>query len=141
MGMLKLQHNESPEEIYDCNLDNLKVYEEIENEEKLLFQEENDLEKAEKQLWLRNSDAIDDRRQRNKELKQEVELLRRKCDELAAVLNRSNPSFALCQQLSKDIERLETSNKAAKEAISKLLIKKNDLETRRITLMARAKGS
>jgi hypothetical protein len=141
MGMLKLQHNESPEEIYDCNLDNLKVYEETENEEKSLIQEKNDPEKAEKQLWLRNSDAIDDRRHRNKELKQEVELLRRKCDELAAVLNRGSPSFALCQQLNKDIERLETSNKDAKENISKLLIKKNELEAKRIRLIAQAKES
>jgi hypothetical protein len=138
--MLKLQRNELPEEAHGCNFNNLEVYEETENEEKLLFQE-NDLREAEEQFWLRNSDAIDNRKQRNKELKQEVELLRRKCDELAAVLNRSNPNFALCQQLNKDIEKLETNNKAAKEAISKLLIKKNDLEVRRIKLIAQAKGS
>ena len=138
--MLKLQHNELPEENHNCHFNNLEVYEETENEEKSLFQE-NDLREAEEQFWLRNSDAIDNRKQRNKELKQEVELLRRKCDELAAVLNRSNPNFALCQQLNKDIEQLETNNKAAKEAISKLLIKKNDLEVRRIKLIAQAKGS
>ena len=139
--MLKLQHSELPEENHDYNLNNLKVYEKLENEEISLFQEKNDFREAEKQLWLRNSDAIDNRKQRNKELKQEVELLRRKCDELAAVLNRSNPNFALCQQLNKDIERLETNNKAAKEAISKLLIKKNDLEVRRIRLIAQAEES
>jgi hypothetical protein len=138
--MLKLQHNELPEENHDYNLNNLKVYEELENEETSLFQK-NDFREAEKHLWLRNSDAIDNRKQRNKELKQEVELLRRKCDELAAVLNGSNPNFALCQQLNEDIERLETNNKAAKEAISKLLIKKNDLEVRRIRLIAQAEES
>jgi hypothetical protein len=130
MGMVKLQHNELPEENQDCNLNNLKVYEELEKEEELLFQEKNDLMEAEKQLWLRISDAIENKKQRNKEMKQEVELLRCKCEKLTAVLNRSNLSPALSQQLNKDIEKLETNNKTAKEAISKLLIKKNGLEAK-----------
>jgi DNA-binding transcriptional regulator GbsR (MarR family) len=127
MRNLKLQHNELPEENQICNLYKLKVYEELEKEEEMLFQEKKDLMEAEKQLWRRFSDAIEDKKQRNKELKQEVELLRRKCEEITAVLNRSNLP-ALSQQLNKDIEKLETNNKTAKEAISKLLIKKNDLE-------------
>jgi hypothetical protein len=130
MRTSKLQHDELSEENQDCNSNKLKVYEELEKEEKSLFREQNDLMDAEKQLWLRISDAIENKKQRNKEMKQEVELLRRKCEELTAVLDRSNPSPALCQQLNKDIEKLETNNKTAKEAISKLQIKKNDLEAK-----------
>jgi hypothetical protein len=130
MQMLKLQHNELPEENQDCNLTNLKVCEELEKEKAVLLQEKNDLVQAEKQLLLRISDAIENEKQRNKELKQEVELLQRKCEELTAVLNRRNLSPALSQQLNKDIQELETNNRVAKEAISRLLIKKNDLEAK-----------
>jgi hypothetical protein len=130
MQMLKLQHNKLPEENQDCNLTNLKVCEELEKEKAVLLQEKNDLGQAEKQLLLRISDAIENEKQRNKELKQEVELLQRKCEELTAVLNRRNLSPALSQQLNKDIQELETNNRVAKEAISRLLIKKNDLEAK-----------
>jgi hypothetical protein len=44
---------------------------------------------AEEQLWLRISVEIENRKRRNMELKQEVEQLRRKCEELTSVLNRS----------------------------------------------------
>jgi hypothetical protein len=128
--MLKLQHNESPDENQDSNLNKLRVYEELEEEQELLLQEQNALTEAEKQLWLRINDAIENKKQTNKEMKQEVERLRRKCEGLAAVLNRGNLSPALSQQLNKDIEKLETHNKTAMEAISKLLIRKNDLEAR-----------
>ena len=45
MGMLKLQHSELPEENHDYNLNNLKVYEKLENEEISLFQEKMTSEK------------------------------------------------------------------------------------------------
>lgn len=130
MRNLNLQNKELPEEHQDCNLHKLKVYEELEKEEELLFQEKNDLMEAEKQLWLRFGKAIENKKQRNKELKREVELLRRKCKRLTAVLNRSIMSPAVFQQLNKDIEKLETNNKTTKEAISMLLSKKNNLEAR-----------
>ena len=125
-----MQHNEIPSENQNCNIDKLKVYEELEKEEELLFREKNDLIEAEKQLWLRISDAIENKKLRNKEIKQEVELLRHKCKELTAVLDRSNPSPVLCQQLNRDIGKLETNNKTAKEVISKLLNKKLNLEAK-----------
>jgi hypothetical protein len=128
--MSKLQHNELPEENQDCNLNKLNVYEELEKEEASLFEEQNDLREAENQLWLRISDAIENKKQRNKEMKQEIELARRRCEELTAILNRSNLSPVLCQQLNRDIKKLKTNNKTAKEAISNLLIKKNDLEAK-----------
>lgn len=127
---MKLQHSESPEENQDCNLNKLKFYEELEKEEEVLCQEKNDLMEAEKQLWLKISDAIENKKHRNKELKQEVEQLRRKCEELTVVLNRSNLGPELSEQLNKDIEKLETNNKTAKKVISELLIKKNDLEAK-----------
>jgi len=121
--MLNIQHNELREEN--------QVWEELEKEAELLVQEKKDFVEAEEQLWLRISVAIEDKKQRNKELKQEVELLRRKCEELVEVLNRSNPSNpsrVLSQELNKDIEELETNNKTTKKNISELQTKKNDLE-------------
>jgi wyosine [tRNA(Phe)-imidazoG37] synthetase (radical SAM superfamily) len=123
MTMLNIQHNELREEN--------QVWEELEKEAELLVQEKKDFVEAEEQLWLRISVAIEDKKQRNKELKQEVELLRRKCEELVEVLNRSNPSNpsrVLSQELNKDIEELETNNKTTKKNISELQTKKNDLE-------------
>ena len=38
-----MQHNEIPSENQNCNIDKLKVYEELEKEEELLFREKNDL--------------------------------------------------------------------------------------------------
>ena len=89
VGMLNTQHIELPEENRDCHLIKFEVMEELEKESELLVQEKEDFMKAEEQLWLRIGVAIEDKKQRNKELKQEVELLRRKCEELAKVLNGS----------------------------------------------------
>jgi hypothetical protein len=121
-----------PEGNQDCKSNNLEIWEELEKEEELLFHEKNDLMAIEKHLWLRINDAtaIEKRKQRNKELKREVELLRRNCEELIAALNRSDLSPAFFQQLGKDIEELEINNKTAREAISTLQIRKNDLEAK-----------
>ena len=83
MRMLNAQTNELPKEDQDSHLHNLEVLEQLEKEG---FME------AEEQLWLRISVAIENRKQKNKELKQEVEQLRSKCDELTRVLNRNNIS-------------------------------------------------
>ena len=90
--MLNTQHNELPEENQDCHLKNLEVLEELDKEAEILVKEKEDLIEAEEQLWLRISAAIENNKQRNNELKQEVEQLRSKCNELAEVLNRSNLS-------------------------------------------------
>jgi hypothetical protein len=92
MGMLDAQTNELPKENQDSHLHNLEVLEKLEKEAELLIQEKEGFMEAEEQLWLRISVAIENRKQKNKELKQEVEQLRRKCDELTRVLNRSNIS-------------------------------------------------
>jgi len=90
--MLNAQTNELPKENQDSHLHNLEVLEKLEKETELLIQEKEGLIEGEEQLWLRISVAIENRKQKNKELKQEVEQLRRKCDELTRVLNRSNIS-------------------------------------------------
>jgi hypothetical protein len=90
--MLNAQTNELPKENQDSHLHNLEVLEKLEKETELLIQEKEGIMEEEEQLWLRISVAIENRKQKNKELKQEVEQLRRKCDELTRVLNRSNIS-------------------------------------------------
>lgn len=87
--MLNAQTNELPKENQDSHLQNLEVLEKLEKETELLIQEKEGIMEEEEQLWLRISVAIENRKQKNKELKQEVEQLRRKCEELASVLNRS----------------------------------------------------
>ena len=64
MRTSKSQHNELPDEHKNCNLYKLKVYEELEKEEEILFKEKNDLMEVEKQLWLRFDDAIENKKQR-----------------------------------------------------------------------------
>jgi hypothetical protein len=90
--MLNAQTNELPKENQDSHLHNLEVLEKLEKETELLIQEKEGIMEEEEQLWLRISVAIENRKQKNKELKQEIEQLRRKCDELTRVLNRSNIS-------------------------------------------------
>lgn len=92
MRMLNAQTNELPKENQDSHLQNLEVLEKLEKEAELLIQEKEGYMEAEEQLWLRISVEIENRKQKNNELKQEVEQLRRKCDELTRVLNRSNIS-------------------------------------------------
>jgi len=87
--MLNAQDNELPKENQDYHLNKLEDLEKLEKEEESLIQEKEDLMEAEEQLWLRISVEIENRRRRNMELKQEVEQLRRKCEELTRVLNRS----------------------------------------------------
>jgi len=87
--MLNAQENELPKENQDNNLNKLDDLEKLEKEEESLIQEKKDLMEAEEQLWLRVSVEIENKRRRNMELKQEVEQLRRKCEELTRVLNRS----------------------------------------------------
>jgi seryl-tRNA synthetase len=88
MRMLNAQETELPKENQDCKLNKLDDLEKLEKEEESLIQEKKDLMEAEEQLWLKISVEIENRRRRNMELKQEVEQLRRKCEELTSVLNR-----------------------------------------------------
>jgi hypothetical protein len=90
--MLNLQDNESSKENQDSHMNKLEDLERLEKEEELLNQEKEGLMEAEEQLWLRISIVIEDKRQKNKELKQEVEQLRRKCEELTRILNKCNIS-------------------------------------------------
>ena len=90
--MLNLQDNELSKENQDSHLNKLEDLERLEKEEELLNQEKEGLMEAEEQLWLRISVVIEDKRQKNKQLKQEVEQLRRKCEELTRILNKCNIS-------------------------------------------------
>ena len=90
--MLNAQDTELPKETQDCHLSNLDALDKLEKEAELLIQEKESLVETEEQLWFRVSVEIENRRQKNKELKQEIEILRRKCEELAGVLNGSDIS-------------------------------------------------
>lgn len=89
MKMLNAQENELPKENQNCKLNKFDDLEKLEKEEESLIQEKRDLMATEEQLWLKISVEIENRKRRNMELKQEVEQLRRKCEELTSVLNRS----------------------------------------------------
>ena len=128
--MLKLQHTALPQENKDYNLNNLETFEELEKKEELIVEKKINFGEAEKQLLLRINNAIENEKQRTKELRNVVELLQRRCEELTMVLNESNVSPAVYQQLTTEIVELEISNKTAKETISRLQIKKNCLEAK-----------
>lgn len=63
------------------------------------------------------------------ELKKEASRLKGRQKELEDRIRGLEEKFKI-QELNKGIEELETNNKAAKEAITKLQIKKNDLEAK-----------
>jgi hypothetical protein len=73
-------------------MDKLEDLERLEKEEDLLNQEKEGLMEAEEQLWTRISVEIENKRQKNKQLKQEVEQRRRKCEDLTKILNKCNIS-------------------------------------------------
>jgi hypothetical protein len=85
--MLNAQDNELTKETQDCYLNNLEVLDKLEKEAELLNQEKKSLIEMQEQLWLKISVEIENKRQKNQELKQDVEELRSKCDELSKVLN------------------------------------------------------
>jgi hypothetical protein len=80
------------EENQGSNLKALKEVEYLEKEEESLIQQKEELIEVEQQLWNRVSFAIQTKRKRNKELKEEIEQLRRRCEELVEALNSSNLS-------------------------------------------------
>ena len=92
MRMLIAPEKELTKENQRSHLNALEDIEKLEKEKELLIQEKEGLIEAEQQLWFRISVAIQDKRQRNKELKEEVEQLRHRCEELIGVLNSSNIS-------------------------------------------------
>ena len=85
--MLNAQDNELPKETQDCYSNNLEVLDKLEKEAELLNQEKKSLIEMQEQLWLKISVEIENKRQKNQELKQDVEELRSKCGELSKVLN------------------------------------------------------
>jgi hypothetical protein len=73
MAMQFAQKKESPEENHDSHLKALNEVESLEKEEGSLIQEKGELIDVEQQLWNRISVAIQNKRQRNKELREEIE--------------------------------------------------------------------
>lgn len=92
MRMLTTPEKELTKENQSPHLNALEDIEKLEKEEKVLIQEKEELIEAEQELWFRISDAIQKKRQSNKELREEVEQLRRRCEELTDVLNKNNIS-------------------------------------------------
>jgi len=64
----------------------LMELDQMEKEEELLNQRKEELMEAEQQLLVRISNVLHSRRQRNKELKEEVGVLERNCEELTEFL-------------------------------------------------------
>jgi hypothetical protein len=64
----------------------LVALEQLEKEEKVLDQKKEELMESEQRLLVRISNILQFRIQRNKELKEQVQLLDRNCDELAKFL-------------------------------------------------------
>ena len=88
MSMLIAPEKELTKKYRFSHLMVLEHVEQLEKEEELLSQKKEKLMDAEQQLWVRISNALHYKIQRNKELKEEVELLGRKCEELTEILNR-----------------------------------------------------
>jgi hypothetical protein len=64
----------------------LVALQQLEKEEKLLYQKKEKLMESEQRLLVRISNILQFRMQRNKELKEQVEILDRNCDELEKFL-------------------------------------------------------
>jgi chromosome segregation ATPase len=90
MGMQFVQEKESPEENHESHLKALNEVESLEKEEGSLIREKEELIDVEQQLWNRISVTIQNKRQRNKELREEIEQLRSTCEKLSGTLNSIN---------------------------------------------------
>jgi hypothetical protein len=71
----------------DCGLDTLQFLEQLEEEAKSLNEEKINLLDMQEKLWFKISEEIENKKQRNKKLKKEVDELRKKCDDLDRILD------------------------------------------------------
>jgi hypothetical protein len=71
----------------DYGLDTLQVLEQLEEEAKALNEEKMNLLDLQEKLWFKIAEEIENKRQKNEELKREIEELKKKCDEIARILN------------------------------------------------------
>jgi len=85
--MLNTSKSEEHIEEQDCGLDTLQFLKELEEEAKSLNEEKINLMDLQEKLWFRISGEIENKRQKNGELKKEVEELKKKCEELSRILN------------------------------------------------------
>jgi hypothetical protein len=90
MKMQSAQEKESPEENHASHLKALNEVESLEKEEGALIQEKEELIAMEQHLWNRISVSIQNKRLRNKELREEIEQLRSACEKLSGTLNSIN---------------------------------------------------
>ena len=85
--MLNISESEKHTEEQDCGFDTLQFLKELEEEAKSLNEEKINLLDLQEKLWFRISEEIENKRQKNEELKKEVEELKKKCEELSRILN------------------------------------------------------
>jgi N-acetylglutamate synthase-like GNAT family acetyltransferase len=85
--MLNTSKSEEHTEEQDCGLDTLQFLEQLEEEAKSLNEEKINLLDLQEKLWFRISEEIENKRQKNEELKKEVEELKKKCEEISRILN------------------------------------------------------
>ncbi len=85
--MLNTSESEEHTEERDYGLDTLQFLEQLEKETKSLNEEKINLLDLQEKLWFRISKEIENKRQKNEELKKEVEEIKKKCEELKRILN------------------------------------------------------
>ena len=85
--MLNTSESEEHTEKQDYGLDTLQFLEQLEEEAKSLNEEKINLLDLQEKLWFRISEEIENKRQKNEELKKEVEELKKKCEEISSILN------------------------------------------------------
>ena len=85
--MLNTSESEEHTEKQDYGLDTLQFLEQLEEEAKSLNEEKINLLDLQEKLWFRISGEIENKRQKNGELKKEVEELTKKCEEITRILN------------------------------------------------------
>jgi hypothetical protein len=85
--MLNTTEIEEHTEKQDCGLDTLQFLKELEEETKSLNEEKINLLDLQEKLWFRISAEIENKRQKNEEIKKEVEELKKKCEEISRILN------------------------------------------------------
>lgn len=88
-GNEKNEGNAVEEKVEEGGL-SLNIAEELNGVEKevyMLQEEKENLMKIEEELWFKISEELERRKQRKESLQREIEELRRRCEELAKVLN------------------------------------------------------
>lgn len=84
--MLNTSESEEHKEGQDYGFETLQFLKQLEEEAKSLNEEKLNLLDLQEKLWFRISQEIENKRQKNEELKKEIEELKKNCEELNRIL-------------------------------------------------------